>query len=217
MNKKQQKRADKKQIHLVIPEKKPSTTPAVAPVQPLTKPTAPEPVKSEQPRQGNAKTSGKDGLTIQAAQIADELGETKKFPRNQIKHVLWALGRQQTLDLVKRAKAIHAGEGMVIPSGTRKRTLGGCFFYLCYSIGKPLDGRKLTRPEWKPRTPPSKQEPETAEQVFRQETEARFLGEGEEGKEGGVASYWQQPPSEQGKLREQAYPEAPSCTRVVEE
>lgn len=120
----------KKQITLVVPEKPGAN---VAPAEPT--PTI----------QKNG------GYTELAAQIAEELGETQRFPRTQIKHVLWALGATQTQALVARAKEIHAGEGLMIPSGTRKRTLGGIFFFLAYSEGQPKEGRQLKRPNWKPR------------------------------------------------------------------
>ncbi len=119
----------------------------VVPVKPATPPAQPEaPVKATPP----AKSTYHAEL---AARIADELGETQGFPRNQIRHVLWALGSTQTQALVARAKEIHNGEGLMIPSGKRKRTLGGIFFFLAYSEGKPKEGRRLTRPTWKPPRP----------------------------------------------------------------
>lgn len=129
----------KKQFALVIPEK-PVATSATPPTQPEAPAEATQPAKSTYHAE-------------LAARIADELGEKQRFPRSQIKHIIWALGHQQTLDLVKQAKEIYNGEGLMIPSGTRKRTLGGIFFYLAYSEGKPKEGRRLTRPTWKPPKP----------------------------------------------------------------
>lgn len=134
------RRDKKKHITLVIPTKTaPVAAVPVTPAQPsLAAPGAP-------PRANHAAV---------AVRIADELGETKPFPRKQIKRIIWALGVRQSLDLVKRAKEIHAGEGLLIASGKRKRTLGGVWFTLAYTEGKPKEGRTLTRPEWRRKRKP---------------------------------------------------------------
>ena len=121
-------RSAKKQIHLVIPEKKPTS--AAAP--------APAPVEA---------SSAKPGI---AAQVADQLGETKHWPRKQIRRICWALGNEQALALAQRALDIEAVGGMLIKNGKRRRTVGGVFFYLAYTEGEPREGCELVRPEWKP-------------------------------------------------------------------
>src|SRR5258708_4186520 len=125
------KREKKKQITLVLPEKP-------APV--VTSPpviAAPEPASVE-PKTDHAKV---------AARIADQLGETRMWPQRQIKQIVWALGARQSEALAARAQEIHAAEGMLVKSEKRKRTVGGIFFALAYSEGKPREGKTLTRPE----------------------------------------------------------------------
>jgi hypothetical protein len=127
-------RSSKKQISLVLPDK---TTPTAA------VPATPAP---SQPAPG---APTKVNHAAIAEQIATQLGETKPFPRNQIKRIIWALGHRQALDLVKRAQGIEAAGGMMVTSGKRRRTVGGIFFHLAYSEGKPKPGRELKRPTWR--------------------------------------------------------------------
>lgn len=92
--------------------------------------------------------------------IAGGLGETGDLQQRQIRHIVWALGRKQALALAEQAVQIDANEGMMVPDGSRRRTVGGIFFYLAYTYGKPEEGkqiRKLFRPApqtRKPSTPP---------------------------------------------------------------
>ena len=129
------KRQPKKSFTLVIP--------------PKSAPDAQQPAAGigTQPATGSAPPTRPD----LAAEIASQLGETKPWPRAQIRRILWALGGRQCRELLAKAQAVYVGEGMLVASGKRKRTLGGCFFALVYAEGKPKEGRELKRPEWKPR------------------------------------------------------------------
>jgi PHAX RNA-binding domain len=80
-----------------------------------------------------------------AQQIAQRLNETEVQQQRQIEHIVWALGQEQTLTFMQEAIAIDEGEGMLVPSGSRRRTVGGIFFYLVYNRGVPLEGRTLKR------------------------------------------------------------------------
>ncbi len=76
-------------------------------------------------------------VTITAAQIADQLGETDATPRRQIWRIVRTLGLERTQALVAQALEIEANGGMLLPGGSRKRTLGGV----------PLMQLRLNEPE----------------------------------------------------------------------
>lgn len=63
-------------------------------------------------------------------EIARTLGEAQSLPVRTIKLLVRLLGADASWQLVRQAQEIHAGEGMLIANGKRKRTLGGCFFEL---------------------------------------------------------------------------------------
>ncbi len=68
--------------------------------------------------------------TSTAAQIADQLSETDAPPRRQIRRILHAIGPERTQGFVTQALEVEANGGMLLPDGSRKRTLGGVFFRL---------------------------------------------------------------------------------------
>jgi len=72
-------------------------------------------------------------------EIAEVLGETHFVPVREIKGVIAVLGIEATWQLAREAQAIHGGEGMLVVDGTRKRTLGGCFFELARRALTPED------------------------------------------------------------------------------
>jgi len=65
-----------------------------------------------------------------AAEIAGDLGETEAQPRQSIVRVVRALGEKRTRAIVAHAQEIHDAGGMMVPDGSRRRTLGGVFFVL---------------------------------------------------------------------------------------
>jgi hypothetical protein len=65
-----------------------------------------------------------------ATQIADQLGETAAGPQAQIRRILQVIGPERTTAFVTQALAIEANGGLLLPDGSRKRTLGGVFFRL---------------------------------------------------------------------------------------
>jgi len=82
-----------------------------------------------------------------AALIADELGETEELPRAQILSIVRGLGRTQAHDLLQQVREIEASGGIMLQDGSRRRTPGGIYFHLAYTVGRrKRDGKPLKRP-----------------------------------------------------------------------
>jgi hypothetical protein len=65
-----------------------------------------------------------------ARQIADQLSERDPTPLKQIRRILQTIGPERTQAFVTQALEVEANGGMMLPDGSRKRTLGGIFFRL---------------------------------------------------------------------------------------
>jgi hypothetical protein len=65
-----------------------------------------------------------------ARQLADQLSERDPTPLGQIRRIVQTLGAERTQAFVTQALDIEANGGMLLPDGSRKRTLGGVFFRL---------------------------------------------------------------------------------------
>ncbi len=64
-------------------------------------------------------------ITSTAAIIATQLGETDSAPRATIWRAVHILGPERAQAFVAQALEVEANGGMLIPDGSRKRTLGG--------------------------------------------------------------------------------------------
>jgi len=105
-------------------------------------------------------------LQTAAAQVAAQLREQAPGPRAQIWRIIRTIGVARTEAFVTQALDADANGGMLIPDGSRKRTLGGIFFYLVRTQitddealrinpawrGQPWKRRAPAKP--KPPTPP---------------------------------------------------------------
>jgi hypothetical protein len=64
------------------------------------------------------------------ARIAAELGETDRVPLRQIGRIIELCGEQFVEDLLAETKAVEEEGGLTVKDGSRRRTVGGVFFYL---------------------------------------------------------------------------------------
>jgi hypothetical protein len=81
-----------------------------------------------------------------AAIIADTLGETEEGPRKSILSIVRAAGRTHAKELLSMTLQTEENGGILVPDGSRRRTPGGVFFYLAYSVGKGKNGKPLKKP-----------------------------------------------------------------------
>jgi hypothetical protein len=79
------------------------------------------------------------------AEIAAQLGEAKSFPLRQIARAVATLGEERVRAFVAEALAVEARGGLLLPDGSRRRTLGGVFFHLVRQ-GVSRDERRVIFP-----------------------------------------------------------------------
>jgi hypothetical protein len=96
-------------------------------------------------------------ITSTAAAIAAQLGETERAPRATIWRIVRTIGPERTQAFVAQAQEIEANGGMLVPDGSRKRTLGGIFFYLVRTQVSDDEAMQINRAwrwqQWKQRQP----------------------------------------------------------------
>lgn len=71
-----------------------------------------------------------DDIRRVADQIAAQLGERATPPVLQIQRIVQVLGAERAQAFAREALAIEAQGGLLVPDGSRRRTLGGVFFHL---------------------------------------------------------------------------------------
>ena len=87
------------------------------------------------------------------AAIAAQLGETEQLPRRQLARALVTLGEERVRALVAEALAVEAQGGLMLPDGSRRRTLGGVFFQLLRKDITPAERRTIFPPHPASRSP----------------------------------------------------------------
>jgi hypothetical protein len=101
--------------------------------------------------------SNPNPITETAAAIAAQLGETAPGSRATIWRTVRTLGPERTQAFVAQAQEIEANGGMLIPDGSRRRTLGGIFFYLVRTQVTDDEAMQINRAwrwhQWKQRQP----------------------------------------------------------------
>ena len=85
--------------------------------------------------------------------IAAQLGETEQLPQRQIARAVSTLGEERVRALVARALAIEAQGGLMLPDGSRRRTLGGVFFQILRKDVTPAERRVIFLPQPSSRPP----------------------------------------------------------------
>ncbi len=80
-------------------------------------------------------------------EIASELGETEDVAQMLIKRIVRTLGEERTRELVRHAKVIEEQGGMMVPDGSRRRTLGGVFFKLAKDAATPEERSRIWMPK----------------------------------------------------------------------
>ena len=79
--------------------------------------------------------------------IAGELGETEGVAQVLIKRIVRTFGEERTRQLVRHAKVIEEQGGMLVPDGSRRRTLGGVFFKLAKDAATPEERARIWVPK----------------------------------------------------------------------
>ena len=96
-------------------------------------------------------------LTTTATVIADQLAETAPGARATIWRTVRTIGPERAQAFVAQAQEVEANGGMLIPDGSRKRTLGGIFFYLVRTQINDDEAMQINRAwrwqQWKQRQP----------------------------------------------------------------
>ena len=85
-----------------------------------------------------------------ATTIAQQLGETQPWPLTQIRRIVQRLGPEAAFAFLHEAHQIEAQGGLMLPDGSRRRTLGGVFFFLVRERVTPED-RAAIFPPWSKR------------------------------------------------------------------
>jgi hypothetical protein len=78
-----------------------------------------------------------------ALRIADALGEREHGPRAQVGRVVGVLGIERAQAIYEQALEVEAAGGMMLPDGSRRRTLGGVFFKLVRDNVSDTDREKI--------------------------------------------------------------------------
>jgi len=123
--------------------------------EPQPTPIDASPVQEPPLNDGQTPEASKKQIALTASTIASRLGETEAAPYALIRRAVKILGTDQALAFLDEALSIEAGEGLMLPDGSRRRTPGGVFFFLIRTrMPKQVRGRIfLTPPKSEKGTP----------------------------------------------------------------
>ena len=99
---------------------------------------------------GSQTTESKRGKGIDPTvveRIASDLGETAGQALGQIRGIMRVLGEERARQLVQQAKAVEVQGGLLVPDGSRRRTLGGVFFKLARDQASPAERDRIWLPK----------------------------------------------------------------------
>ncbi len=86
-------------------------------------------------------------VTAVGEDIAAQLGETEQEPLRQPRRAVRILGDERIGGLVARALEVEAAGGLMLPDGSRRRTLGGVFFHLARAELGQKEFYRVFRPQ----------------------------------------------------------------------
>ncbi len=87
-----------------------------------------------------------------------QLGETEPEPLQHLYRAVRTLGEDRVRALVMQAQVVEENGGMLVPDGSRKRTLGGVFFHLVRTEMGRKEAFRLFRPQGRPKDKQQEQE-----------------------------------------------------------
>lgn len=102
--------------------------------------------------------------------ISDQLGETEEEPQRLIYRIVKHLGVDSSRAFLQRTHEVESAGGLMLPDGSRHRTIGGVFFYLVRHETSPEISRLIFPPAYKRKR--QLQQPEKA-QVDQQNASTR--------------------------------------------
>ena len=91
-----------------------------------------------------------------ATRIAEQLGETEEEPRKTIYKIVKKLGTDEALRFVQKTLEVEAAGGIMVPDQSRRRTIGGVFFYLVKTEAPP----EITKHIFRKKIPIKKAKPQ---------------------------------------------------------
>ncbi len=91
-----------------------------------------------------------------ATRIAEQLGETEEEPRKTIYKIVKKLGTDEALRFMQKTLEVEAAGGIMVPDQSRRRTIGGVFFYLVKTEAPP----EITKHIFRKKIPIKKAKPQ---------------------------------------------------------
>ncbi len=100
-----------------------------------------------------------------AAEIATQLGETEPEPLQHLYRAVRHLGEDRARELVTQALMVEENGGMMVPDGSRRRTVGGVFFHLVRAEVGQKEFYRIFRPQGRPKDKETQTQTQTGSAV----------------------------------------------------